>query len=93
MPWNDPVIITSGILFVWLIAATVFEWTYKPAQQGKKVAYLTLASFVMLSLVMGLLVLGLSQHTKGASGVGFQPAQKTSGLIQDRLEAYPTEEI
>jgi hypothetical protein len=93
MPWNDPVIFTSGILFVWLVAATVFEWTYKPAQQGKKVAYLTVASFVMLSLVMGLLVMGLSQHTKGTGGVGFQPAQKTSGLMQGRLEAYPTEEI
>lgn len=73
MPWDDPVIITSGVLLVWLIAASVFEWTYKPAQQGKKVAYLTVASFVMLSLVMALLVLGLSQHSGTAVGTAAPP--------------------
>jgi ABC-type uncharacterized transport system permease subunit len=65
MPWEDPVVITSGVLLAWLIAATIFEWTYKPAQQGRKVAYLTVASFVMLALVMGLLALGWTAHTKG----------------------------
>ena len=57
--------VMSGVLLVWLIAATVFEWTYKPAQQGRKVAYLTVVSFVMLAMVMGLLVMGSTQHTKG----------------------------
>ena len=90
VPWEDPVVVTSGLLLVYLAAAMIFEWTYKPAQQGKKVAYLTLASFGMLSLVMLLLALGLSQHTKG-SGVGFRPAPKTSGIFLGRLEAYPTE--
>jgi hypothetical protein len=84
MPWTDPVIITSGVLFVWLIAATIFEWTYKPAQQGKKVAYLTVASFVMLALVMGLLVLGLSQHTKGPVAL---PAKTTVGCVETRNES------
>ena len=45
MPWTDPVVWTSGILFVWLVVVLVFEAVYKPAQQGRKVAYLTLASF------------------------------------------------
>jgi len=67
VPWSDPIVAMSGLLLVWLIAATVFEWTYKPAQQGRKVAYLTVASFVMLAMVMGLLVMGSSQHTKAGS--------------------------
>ena len=51
-PWTDPVVLSSGALFAWVSAATVFESFYKPARQGKKVAYLTLASFVFLGLVL-----------------------------------------
>jgi hypothetical protein len=52
VPWSDPVVVSSGILFLWLTAAALFEWLYKPARQGRKVAYLTLASFVFLGLVL-----------------------------------------
>ncbi len=62
MPWTDSVVLSSAALLVWLIAATIFEWVYKPAQQGRKVAYLTVASFVFLALVMLILVAGGSQH-------------------------------
>ena len=64
MPWGDPIVIMSGVLLAWLLVATIFEWTYKPAQQGRKVAYLTVVSFIMLAMVMGLLVMGSTQHTK-----------------------------
>jgi hypothetical protein len=62
MPWTDPVVWTSGILFVWLIIVLLFEFLYKPAQQGRKVAYLTLASFVFLGLVVGMVLIGPSEH-------------------------------
>ncbi|QDU25934.1 Cytochrome C assembly protein [Anatilimnocola aggregata] len=62
VPWTDPVVITSGLLLGWLLAATIFEWTYKPAQQGRKVAYLTVASFGFLAIVMIMLATGASQH-------------------------------
>jgi hypothetical protein len=63
VPWSDPVVVTSGLLLAWLVAASIFELTYKPAQQGRKVAYLTVASFVFLAVVIALLVLGDTQHT------------------------------
>jgi hypothetical protein len=62
MPWTDPVVGTSGILFLWLVVVLLFEWLYRPAQQGRKVAYLTLASFVFLGLVLGIVLLSPSQH-------------------------------
>jgi len=62
MPWTDPVVWTSGGLFLWLVAVLLFESLYKPAQQGRKVAYLTLASFVFLGLVLGVVLFGSSQH-------------------------------
>jgi len=40
----------------------VFESCYKPAQQGRKVAYLTVASFIFLAVIIGLLVVGNTQH-------------------------------
>jgi hypothetical protein len=82
VPWTDSVVLSSAALLVWLIVATIFEWVYKPAQQGRKVAYLTVASFVFLALVMAILFAGGSQHAaprvSGAehrgqeSGVGSQ---------------------
>ncbi|MBC8352111.1 MAG: cytochrome c biogenesis protein CcsA [Planctomycetes bacterium] len=50
--WTDPVVLSSGILFLWLTAVTVFESLYRPAREGNKVAYLTLASFVFLGLAL-----------------------------------------
>jgi hypothetical protein len=65
VPWTDSVVISSAVLLVWLLAATIFEWLYKPAQQGRKVAYLTVASFLFLALVMAMLLIGNSQHGRG----------------------------
>jgi hypothetical protein len=62
VPWTDSVVISSAVLLVWLLAATLFEWLYKPAQQGRKVAYLTIASFLFLALVTIMLLAGGSQH-------------------------------
>jgi len=56
--WTDPVVITAGMLFVWLVGVMLFESVYRPARQGRKVAYLTMASFVFLSLSLLFVLLG-----------------------------------
>ena len=65
--WTDPVVLSSSILFLWLLAVSLFESLYKPARAGKKVAYLTLASFVFLGLVLCLVVLGQHGVSQGRS--------------------------
>jgi hypothetical protein len=91
VPWTDSVVISSGILLVWLIAASAFEWLYKPAQQGRKVAYLTVASFLFLALVMAMLLVGRSEHAKPreaeAQGAGVKVQGSESELVG---EAYRT---
>jgi ABC-type transport system involved in cytochrome c biogenesis permease subunit len=62
VPWSDPVVISSGVLVAWLLASAIFEWTYKPAQQGRKVAYLTVANFAFLAIVLIMLATGASEH-------------------------------
>jgi hypothetical protein len=56
--WTDPVVLSSSVLFAWLLAITVFETFYRPARQGRKVAYLTLASFLFLLLALGFVLWG-----------------------------------
>ena len=48
--WSDPVILSSGILFLWLFAAAAFNLFYKPARQGRKVAYVVIACFIFLAI-------------------------------------------
>jgi hypothetical protein len=68
VPWTDSVVLSSAVLLAWLLAATLFEWLYKPAQQGRKVAYLTVASFLFLALVMVMLLAGGSEHAQPRRG-------------------------
>ncbi|SMP76816.1 Cytochrome C assembly protein [Neorhodopirellula lusitana] len=52
IPWTSRGIVLSAVLFTWLAAATAVEFMYAPASRGRKVAYLTLASFGFLVLAM-----------------------------------------
>jgi ABC-type uncharacterized transport system permease subunit len=70
VPWNDPVVLWSGVLFAWLAAASIFELIYRPAREGHKVAYLTLASFVFLGLAFASVVLSDHGGDNAASGAG-----------------------
>jgi hypothetical protein len=56
--WTGPVVLSSGVLCAWLVVASLFEAFYKPARQGRKVAYLTLASFIFLAMTLGFVLLG-----------------------------------
>lgn len=50
--WTDPVVISLAAMALWLIAAEVFRLVYPAARRGRKVAYLTLASFGFLVITL-----------------------------------------
>ena len=85
--WTHPVIVSSGILFLWLVAVLASEMFYRPAREGRKVAYLTVASFIFLGLVLYFVL--FFQH-----GERKTPVAQSSGLgfpkQFDGQEAYPT---
>ena len=56
LPWHDPIVWSSGILFIWLLAALIFNLFYSPARQGRKVAYIVVASFLFLVLELSLVL-------------------------------------
>jgi ABC-type uncharacterized transport system permease subunit len=62
LSWTDPVVLSSAVLFLWLLAACLFSAIYRPARQGRKVAYLTVVSFLFLALVLVITVFGPSTH-------------------------------
>jgi ABC-type uncharacterized transport system permease subunit len=47
-PWNDPVVWSLVVIVVWFATASLFLLLYKPARQGRKVAYLTIASLAVV---------------------------------------------
>jgi ABC-type uncharacterized transport system permease subunit len=55
--WSDPVVLSLAAMLVWLVAAEVFRLVYPAARRGRKVAYLTLASFVFLVIALASLTL------------------------------------
>jgi hypothetical protein len=64
--WSDPVVWTSGILFGWLMLVTGFSLLYRPARQGRKVAYLVVTSFLFLVLEL-CIVWSVGHATEGLS--------------------------
>ena len=60
--WADPVVVSSGAMLLWLVVAAAFNALYRPARHGNKVAYLTLANFVFLAMVLALFLRDTGLH-------------------------------
>lgn len=67
LPWTDPVVLSSGLLFCWLLVSCLFNWLYRPARVGRKVAYLTVASFIFLAIALAMTLFGPSSHATVSS--------------------------
>ena len=63
--WTDPVVLSLAAMLIWLVAAEVFRLVYPAARRGRKVAYLTLASFVFLVIALASLMLLDTVHGAG----------------------------
>ncbi len=75
--WTDPVVLSLAAMLLWLIAAEVFRLVYPAARRGRKVAYLTLASFVFLVITLASLMLLDTVH---------RPARTDAGTGQMAIE-------
>ena len=50
----DPVVLVTLFMFGWLVLHAIIGAVYRPIRQGRKVAYLTLVSFVFLVVALAL---------------------------------------
>jgi ABC-type uncharacterized transport system permease subunit len=55
--WTDPVVLSLAAMLIWLVGAEIFRLVYPAARRGRKVAYLTLASFVFLVIAIAAVML------------------------------------
>jgi ABC-type uncharacterized transport system permease subunit len=60
---RDPVVLSLAAMLAWLVAAELFRLVYPAARRGRKVAYLTLASFVFLVIALASLTLLDTVHS------------------------------
>jgi hypothetical protein len=67
--WTDPVVLSLAAMLLWLIAAEVFRLVYPAARRGRKVAYLTLASFGFLVIALASLTLLDTAHGTSRSAI------------------------
>jgi ABC-type uncharacterized transport system permease subunit len=86
VPWSDPIVLSLAAMLLWLVAAEVFRLIYPAARRGRKVAYLTLAAFVFLIIMLASFVLVDSAHGGQLTDKAFSfgpasPGVATPGLV------------
>ena len=84
VPWNDPIVWRLGGMVAWLIVASLFSQLYRPANHGRKVAYLTIASFVFLAFTALLRPFVASEHNPQFETR--RPGDKETRRLADRPE-------
>jgi hypothetical protein len=62
MPWHDPLVLSTLVTFLSLLVAVTFAALYHPARQGRKVAYLTVVTFLFLMLALAVGLFMRTQH-------------------------------
>ncbi len=62
LPWHDPIVLSSAAMLVWVLAAELFRLTSRTARRGRKVAYLTLATFLFLAVCLTVLLFMDTRH-------------------------------
>jgi ABC-type uncharacterized transport system permease subunit len=82
MWWFDPVVLSLATMLFWLIAAEGFRLVYPSARRGQKVAYLTLASFVFLVIVLASLTLLDNVHGNNRKSETIEKSVTLSELPQ-----------
>ncbi len=80
LPWHDPLVLSTNLVFAWLVLAAVVGLWYRPAQTGRKVAYLTLVSFVLLVIVLAVLLSADTEH--GGRKAGDERPRAPSAALQ-----------
>jgi ABC-type uncharacterized transport system permease subunit len=84
--WTDPVVWRFVGVVAWQTAVTAFITFYKPARQGRKVAYLTIASFVITVVSLGIGKVLPSSHGAPKKGDAASVTRSGLGSVAGRTE-------
>lgn len=56
IPWSEPVVMASLVWLIWLLTIVIFSAFYPPSRYGRKIAYMTVGSFLFLGVVLGIML-------------------------------------
>jgi len=88
LPWSDPLVMTTLAMFWWLLVALVLAVWYRPADEVRKVAFITIISFIFLLTALAALLLMNTSHGRNRN-----PWQEQSGQApQVSVEPYVWQE-
>ena len=80
VPVYDPVVLSTLLVFIWLAVVACVGAVYRPARAGRKVAGLTVVSFLILALALTVGLLLESEHGGGfETPSGAEDASITQG--------------
>ena len=65
VPWHDPLVVSTGAMFVWLVGAVSLSALYRPVRHGRKVVYLTVFSFLFLLIALAIWLFADTRHVGG----------------------------
>ncbi len=85
LPWADPLVITTLAMFGWLLVALVLVIWYRPADEVRKVAWITIVSFVFLLTALAALLLMDTAHGRTRHA----PTNQTGGFARPEAEPNP----
>ncbi len=77
LPWNDPFVLGTLGMFGWLVLSTGVSLLYRPAREGRRVACLTVVSFLFLILALSAGLFLNTRHLEARSDSG-KPAVEAS---------------
>jgi ABC-type transport system involved in cytochrome c biogenesis permease subunit len=95
LPWSDPLVVSTMGLFGWLVLSTAIGVVYKPTRQGRKVAYLTVVSFVFLVIALGVGMSVVTQHSGTSSdrGRGREGEGEARRMCRNCLPVSPSPDL
>ena len=64
LDWTDPVVLATLFMFCWLTISGGVSALYKPAREGRKVAFLTVLSFIFLICLLAIGFFFDTEHRK-----------------------------
>jgi len=64
LPWSDPLVLSTLAMFWWLLVALVLAVWYRPADEVRKVAFITIISFVFLLVALAAMLFMDTSHGK-----------------------------
>ena len=80
--WHDPLVLSTSLMFAWLLITAIVGAVYRPVREGRKVAYLTVVSFVFLAIVLGIGLFGNTRHWQEPSKEGTRKEKSGRSYVE-----------